>query len=150
MVKKETVETFLSHKKLVLAGASRSGKKFGNSIVKELGKKGYEFALLHPDAAEIEGISCYNDISQLPEELSAAVLCVPSDKTLKLIKEMENSHIKKFWIQQGADSKEVREYIASKNIDAVCGECIMMHAEPVESFHGFHRWLWKLFGKLPK
>jgi len=25
-----------------------------------------------------------------------------------------------------------------------------MFAEPVKSFHAFHRWIWKLLGKLPK
>jgi predicted CoA-binding protein len=150
MISKETVDSFLSEKELVLAGASRSGKKFGNYIVKELSQKGYNFSLLHPEVNEIDGVKCFSDINSLPNNLNAAVICLPADKTLNLLKELKNSPIKKYWIQQGADSKEVREYVSNNNLDAVYGECIMMHAQPVQSFHGFHRWLWKIFGKLPK
>jgi len=150
MITKETVDSFLANKKLILAGASRSGKKFGNYIIKELSKKGYDFSLLHPEVNEIDGVACYKDIDSLPQDLTAAVICLPSDKTLSLLKDFQNSKVNQYWIQQGADSKEVKEYIKENNLNAVYGECIMMHAQPVESFHGFHRWLWKIFGKLPK
>jgi predicted CoA-binding protein len=38
----------------------------------------------------------------------------------------------------------------TERLIAVSGQCIYMFAEPVSSLHAFHRWFWRLFGKLPK
>ena len=40
MTSKDTIHDFLSQRKLAIVGLSRSGKKFGNMIFKELGAKG--------------------------------------------------------------------------------------------------------------
>jgi hypothetical protein len=35
-------------------------------------------------------------------------------------------------------------------LDVVHGQCILMFAEPVASLHKFHRWIWKIVGKIPQ
>jgi predicted CoA-binding protein len=53
-------------------------------------------------------------------------------------------------MQQGSESEKAINYCNENGIDVIHGECILMFAEPVESIHKFHKWLWKIFGKLPK
>ena len=60
----------------------------------------------------------------------------------------------------GLDSSEVghppskfqRLFARCKDLglNVVSGECVFMFAEPMESFHKFHRFFYKLFGKMPK
>jgi len=52
-------------------------------------------------------------------------------------------------LQQGAQSDSAIQFCKDNGMNIVHNECIMMFAEPVGSFHKFHRWVWKIIGKLP-
>lgn len=145
----ESVEQFLDQRQLALAGASRSGNKFGNSALKELTKKGYEITLIHPEADEIDGVKCYPSLADLPHEVGGLLLVVPPQQTEKIVPQAVEAGIQNIWMQQGSESMEAVKYCEDNDINVVYGECIMMFAEP-EGFHNFHRWLWGLLGKLPK
>jgi predicted CoA-binding protein len=143
-----SVEQFLAQRSLGLAGASRSGKKFGNTVLRELAKRGYRVSVVHPQAAEIDGVRCYPSVSALPEDVGGLVLVVPPEQTETVVREAAARGMRRIWMQQGSESPAAIEYCRENGIDAVHGECILMFAQPT-GFHRFHRWLWKLLGKLP-
>lgn len=149
MTTRSSVEQFLSEKTLALAGASRSGKKFGNTVVKELTQKGYELLLVHPEASEIEGLTCYSGLSELPDGVGGLVLIVPPERTERITREAAAAGIRRIWMQQGSESTTAVEFCRENGIDVIHGECILMYAQPT-GFHKFHRWIWGLFGKLPE
>lgn len=144
----ESIEKFFKGKTFVLAGASRNGKKFGNAILKELIKKNVEVYPVHPEVKEIEGVNCFPSISSIPKTIDSLIIVVNPDQTLALVKEANQNKIKNIWIQQGAKSEEAIEYCKEKNINVIYDECFFMFFEPVESIHKFHKWLWKILGKL--
>ncbi|MBE0642571.1 MAG: CoA-binding protein [Bacteroidetes bacterium] len=148
-VTRSLVEDFVAQKTLALAGASRSGKKFGNTILKELKGKGYTVHVVHPEASQIDGVPCVPSLAALPEEVGGLVLAVKPAESEKLVREAHAAGISRIWMQQGAASGDAITYCAENGIDAVHGECLLMFVEPVQSVHSFHRWLWKIFGKLP-
>lgn len=149
-VKREVVDAFVAQKTLALAGASRSGKKFGNTVLKDLRAKGYTVYPVHPEAKEIDGVPCVPSIAALPEAVGGLIAVLPPERTGTIVREAHAAGIPRVWMQQGAQSDEAIAYCRDNGIDAVHGECILMFAGPVEGVHGFHRWLWKVFGKLPK
>ena len=51
------IKNFMSQKRIILFGASRSGKKFGNAVLKEMSGKGYQIFPVHPECKEINDIS---------------------------------------------------------------------------------------------
>lgn len=148
MTTRSSVDQFLSENTLALAGASRSGKKFGNAVVKDLTKKGYELLLVHSEANEIEGLKCYSDLSELPEQVGGLVLVVPPEQTEKIVQQATAVGIRKIWMQQGSESPEAVKFCEDNGINAIHGECILMFAQPT-GIHKFHRWIWGLIGKLP-
>ena len=150
METKLLIDNFLSQNKIAVVGASRNSKKFGNIVYKDLRKKGYHVLPINPNATEIEGDQCFPDIETLPEKVDGLVFVTPPEQTENILKHAEQAGIKKVWLQQGAESERAIQFCEEKNIDCIHGECIMMFAEPVESFHKFHRWIWKVFGKLPQ
>ncbi|MBL1212677.1 MAG: CoA-binding protein [Ignavibacteriae bacterium] len=150
MSKKESVENFISISKLAVVGVSSSGKKFGNTIFKELKKKGYEVYPINPAADKINGEVCYKDIDSLPEKVEGVITVVPPAATEKIVEDANIAGINSIWMQQGSESEKAINYCNENGIDVIHGECILMFAEPVESIHKFHKWLWKIFGKLPK
>jgi len=150
MTSKTSVEAFVAQKTLALAGASRSGKKFGNSILKELRQKEYTVYPVHPEAETIDGVRCYRSFADLPEEVGGVLLVVKPEQTAQLVRDAKDAGIPRVWMQQGARSEEAVQFCRDNGIDVVQKECILMFTEPVNGVHSFHRWLWKVFGKLPR
>lgn len=149
MTTQAAIDRFLSHPTLAVAGASRGGKKFGNTAVRELAAKGYDVALIHPEAKEIDGRPCYASVADLPDPSVGLVLIVPPDQTERIVREAADAGIRDIWMQQGSESPNAVQLCRDHGIDVIHGECILMFAKPA-GIHKFHHWLWGLFGKLPK
>ena len=150
MTSKALVEEFISQKSLAVVGVSRDPKKFGNSVYRELKQKGYEVFAVNPNTEEIGGERVYPNLEALPKKVGGVVVVVPPRVTEQVVREAAEAGIKRIWMQQGAESKTALRLCEEKGLKTVSRECILMFAEPVASFHKFHRWIWKLFGKLPQ
>lgn len=150
MTRKANVEGFLSSESVAFFGASREGRKFGNYAYKELRSKGYKLFPVHPKAEKIEGDKCYTSLSEIEEPIDAAFVSLKPQQTENVVRDLCAAGVKKVWIQQGAESEEAVQFCLDNEMKPVHGECILMFAEPVKSFHAFHRWFWKILGKLPK
>jgi predicted CoA-binding protein len=146
---RSSVEQFLAQRSLGLVGVSRGGRKFGNTVLRELTKRGYRVSVVHPEAAEIDGVRCVPSVSALPEEVGGLVLVVPPGQTEKVVREATLRGVRHIWMQQGSESPAAIELCRGSGIDVVHGECVLMYAEPA-GIHRFHHWLWKLLGKLPQ
>lgn len=150
MTRKSDVENFLSKKKLAIVGVSRSGKKFGYTIYKNLKSKGYITFAVNSKGGSIDGEPLYPNLNSLPEPVDGVVIVVHPEETEKVVREAVEKDIKHIWIQQGAESETAVQFCQEKGINVVHGECILMFAEPVAFGHRIHRWIWKLLGKLPQ
>ena len=143
------IQEVLAQRTLALVGVSRGGKKIGNGIYRELKGKGYKIFPVHPQAEKIEGDPCYPSLKSLPEKVGAVVICVPPAQTEQVVKQAYEAGITKVWLQQGAESYAAIQFCESHEMTTVHGQCVLMFAEPVRTFHSFHRWIWKLIGKYP-
>lgn len=144
----QLIENFVGSKRLAVVGMSRSGKKFGNMAGKELKAKGYEIFPVHPEAREIDGMSCYPDLKSLNGKVDGLWISVPSQKVSPILEEAAQIGLKNIWLQQGAWSTEVQTTIDRLNLQVVTKKCIMMYAQPVKSIHKFHRGIQYIFGGL--
>ena len=144
------VENFIGQPKLAVVGVSRDTKKFGNLAYKALKQKGYQVYPINRNVETVEGERCYADLGTLPEKVDGVVIIVPPAETEKVVREADAAGIKNVWMQQGAESEAAIQYCQEHGLNEVHGECIMMFAPPVGSYHRWHRGAWKLFGKLPK
>jgi hypothetical protein len=150
MTEKKSVENFISKSKYAVVGVSGNSKKFGSVVYRELKAKGYQVFGIHPKLESIESDPCYRDLASLPETVDGVITVVPPEITEKIVEDINASGIKSVWMQQGSESKTAIEYCKNNGIEVIHGECILMFAEPVNSIHKFHRWIWKIFGKLPR
>lgn len=146
----KTITEFLSQKTLAVVGVSRNKDKFGNMIYRDLRKAGYKVLAVNPQADMVEGDRCYAGLAALPEKVDGVMLVIPPTKTIPIIEEAARLGIKYIWLQQGADSPEAEQRCQELGIEVVNGECVYMYLEPVESIHKFHRFIRRLFGKMPK
>jgi uncharacterized protein len=150
MAAKASVEAFVGQKTLALVGVSRSGKKFGNSVLKELTAKGYTVYPVHPAGGTIDGVRVYADFKALPETPGGVVVVVPPEQTTQVVRDAREAGITRVWMQQGAESAAAIDYCRDYGLDAVHGECILMFASPSAWHHKTHRWIKGVLGKLPR
>lgn len=149
MSSKEAVDNFMKCKNIAVVGVSRKNSKFGNIIYKELKIKGYNVYGVNPNMDVIENDKCYKDLRELNGKIEAVVNVVSPSKTLEVVKEASSIGIKNVWMQQGSESDDAINFCKENEINEIHKECILMFADPVKSIHSFHKWFWKLFGKLP-
>jgi predicted CoA-binding protein len=149
MSNKVDVDDFLAQKTMAVVGVSRGGKKFGNAVLKDLKAKGYRTFPINPHAESIEGERCYPNLAALPERPDGVVTIVPPASTEKVVKQAKAAGIKRIWLQQGSESEAAIRFCRDNGMAVIDGECILMFAEPAAFYHRFHRWVWKLLGRLP-
>lgn len=147
---KQDIDGFLQQKTIAAVGYSRDPKSFSAMAGKELKAKGYRLIPVNPKAESIEGEKCYPSVATISEKVGAAIFFTSPAETEKVLREAASAGIRKVWIQQGAQSEGAVRFCRENNLEAVTGKCIMMFAEPVASFHAFHRWIAKLFGQVPR
>jgi len=142
------IDNFVGSKKIAIVGMSRSGKKFGNMASKELKAKGYEIFPVHPEAKEIDGMSCYPDLKSLSGIVDSVWISILPKNVPPVLEEAAQIGLKNIWLQQGAWSNEVQQTIEQLQLQVVSKKCIMMYAPPVKSVHKFHRTIVGIFRKL--
>jgi len=143
------IQGFVDQRTLAIVGMSRAPKSFSVYAARLLRAKGYRVFPVNPNAAEVEGERCYPSLGALPEKVGGALLLTPPAATGKAVREAIDAGVQHVWIQQGAESPEALACCKERNVSAVWGQCILMFAEPVGSFHRVHRWLRRVAGGLP-
>ena len=150
MTSKKLVNEFLSEKNIAVVGVSRSGKKFGYTLFKDLKTKGYNVYPVNPNAPVIDDEKCYPSLLALRGKVEAAILVVPPFATKEVVKDAYSAGIKKVWMQLGSESEEAVIFCEETGIDVIQNECVLMFAEPAAFFHRAHRWVNGLVGRLPR
>src|SRR6218665_64675 len=82
-----SVDEFVAQPALALVGASRSGHKFGNAILRELRAKGMHVYPVHPVADEIDGVPCYRHFADLPEPVGGVIVSVAPAEAISVVRD---------------------------------------------------------------
>ncbi len=95
-------------KTIVIVGASRDRKKFGNKAVRAYQDVGTKVLAINPFAAEIEGIKAFAKVKDLPPDQStlASVYTQP-EVTIDLLPQLADYGIKEIFFNPGSDSQEL-------------------------------------------
>ncbi len=144
----QSKDDFVQSKRLAVVGVSHNVHKFGNAAYTELKRRGYKVFGVNPSMAEIDGDKCYENLSSLKGEIDGAVICIPPEKVETVLREASSIGVRNVWLQQGAESDDAIKLGNDLGMNVVAGKCILMYAEPVRGFHGFHRFFVKLAGRL--
>ena len=145
---RKSVDSFLAQPAFALIGASRSGKKFGNTILRELRSKGMRVYPVHPATATIDGVKCYAHLSDLPERVGGLIVCAAPDSAVTAVRDAAAAGIRHVWLQQGSESRYVANLCSELGLDCVIGECILMFAAPA-GIHKVHRVVAGMLHRVP-
>lgn len=144
----QAIQNFISGKRIAVVGVSRNKEKFGGMVFTELAARGYQVFPVHPTAQEISGVPCYPNLTALRGQVDGALVAVPSQQAVPVLREAAAIGLKNVWLQQGAESPEALVAARDLGLNLVANKCVLMYAPPVRSFHAWHRLFARLSGKL--
>ena len=154
MVEKKTIDEFYAQKKIALIGASRSKKKYGGGLLKELLEKGYEAIPVNPHAKVIQNRTCYKNIKDIPEEISAAIAIVPSSAQEQVVLDAAEAGVKTLWLHEhvmkGVSNPKAIYLCEEKGMTCITGFCPFMFIPDAGFPHNIHKSIMKLFKALPQ
>ena len=147
---KASIDSFLSFKKIAIAGVSRDPKKFGHVVFKQLREKGFEVFPINPGTDNIAGVPCFRSVSALPLSVHSLVIITPKKQTRDVVAEAMSKGIDNIWIQQMSDTPEAIELTKAHTINLITTESILRHTAPGTGIDKYHRSIMKLFGRYPR
>ncbi|MGI6701981.1 MAG: CoA-binding protein [Christensenellales bacterium] len=120
------MKKILLEKKIwAVVGANRNPEKFGNKIYKRLKEKGYEAYAVNPAYDNVEGDTCYKDLSGLPILPDVINIVISPEKALPVLEEARELNIKYVWFQPGTYDEETDNKVKELGLQAVYG-CVLV------------------------
>ena len=72
---KEAATEFLAHRRIAVTGVSRTPQGHGSNVVyQRLRQRGYEVLAVNPNADQVEGDPCYEDLRSIPGGVDGVVI----------------------------------------------------------------------------
>ena len=124
----DLIKDFLRQKRFAIAGSFRSESKYAYQILKTLKKKGYEIYPVNPRLKEVEGLTCYPSIGDIPGGVDVVDIVTPSQVTEKTVRECKEKGITRVWIQPGAESEDAIKFCKDNGINVVYNLCVMIES----------------------
>ena len=111
---------------IALVGASNDPTKYGNKILLDLVKKGYNVAPVNTKEDTIAGIKSYKNVLDLKESPSIINFVVPPSIGFQITKELVENKFDNFWYQPGAESEKISYFLNENNKNFIDDKCIMV------------------------
>lgn len=93
---------------VAILGASADRGKFGNKSVRAHRQAGYQVFPVNPKGGEIEGLTAYRSLSEIPANpLTRVSLYLPPAIGLKALDEIAARGCDELWLNPGSDSLEM-------------------------------------------
>jgi predicted CoA-binding protein len=147
-VKRAQDEFLTESKHIAVYGLKRSGKGFACDVAREL-KRGIPAKLyaVHPQPAELSGWAAVTSAGQLQQPLDSALIMLKVPQARLAIDDAAAVGITRVWLPFDSAKGGNVEYARSRGLTAIEG-CPLLHLESAGSFHRFHRFLARLFGRI--
>jgi uncharacterized protein len=94
-------------KTVAVVGASSDRNKFGNKAMRAFQSEGYTVIPINPNEREVEGITTYPSVLDVPGSIDMATVYVQPDIAMRLLDEFEQKGIPEVWINPGAETDEM-------------------------------------------
>ncbi len=122
----ELINEFMSQKRFAVVGATDNPQKYGKQIVKNLKSRGYEVYPVNPRLKELEGLSCYPSLTDIPVKADVVDFVVPPEATEEILKQCKELELNHIWLQPGSESEAAITYCHENNLKVVHSVCVML------------------------
>jgi predicted CoA-binding protein len=113
---------------IALVGATDNAHKYGSIIYRDLKRKGFPVFAVNPYRQTVDGDPAYATLADIPEAPTVVNFVVPPEETLRVLEEAHELGYTDVWIQPGAESVRVLEYLEDAGFNYLASSCIMVSA----------------------
>ena len=121
------ISDFVNRRVWAVVGASQDRAKFGYRVFRSLADAGYEVYPVNPRGGELDGVTVYRRLADLPQKPAVVDLVVPPAVTDQIVKEAHRLGLDRVWMQPGAESDAAIAYCHENGIQVVYHACAMVH-----------------------
>jgi len=134
---------FLEGRRFALIGASDNRKSFSVIVNTELTDRGYDIVPVNPASQCVWGRVCYATIGEVPGQIDGAIVMVPPDVAVDVVRECIDAGVRSIWLFRGlggpgSTSAEASALCRDADIDLVDGACPLMFMERGGWTHRLH------------
>lgn len=102
---------------IAVVGASKNRSKFGNKCVRAYASAGWEVFPVNPHEDEIEGLTVFKSLRDVPLPLDRVSLYLPPARTRGLLAELAEVGSAEVWFNPGSADRQVLEEANQAAID---------------------------------
>lgn len=150
----QPIATFLSGRRLAVAGVSRQPNQAANAIYRKLKTAGYEVFPINPKASEVEGTRCFPDVGSIPGALDGVVIATAPAASVDVVRQCADHGVPRVWLHRSFGDGSVAHAAvaesAARGVDCIVGGCPLMFCEPVDFGHKCMKWWLQRQGRVPK
>jgi predicted CoA-binding protein len=121
----DLISSFLLNKKIGVVGSFRDEEKYAYVIFKELVKQGYEPIPVTRGRGEVDRVTSYASILDLPPEVLAVDVVTSPEATSTVLEECSEKGIRYVWLQPGSESEDAVEFCKRNGINVIYDACIL-------------------------
>lgn len=96
-----------ARKTVAVVGASADRSKYSNKAVRAYLRAGWEVFPVNPKGGEIEGLSSYASLADIPAKIDRVTLYLPPPVGLKALPAIAAARPEEFYVNPGAESEEL-------------------------------------------
>ncbi len=151
----EAASAFLAKKRVAVTGVSRDPGGHGSNVVyRRLRGRGYDVFAVNPNADEVEGDRCYDDLHSIPGGVDAVVIGTRPEHALATVQECAELGIAQVWMHRGPGggsvSPQAAAYGREQGIQVIDGGCPCMFGPTADFGHKVMRRVFTLTGNVPR
>jgi predicted CoA-binding protein len=137
--RRELIDEAVNSRVWAVAGASEDMSKWGSRIYRALKQSGYKVYPVNPDAPTADGDPTYPTLLDLPETPAVVDVVVPRWVGRRVATDAAQAGVRIFWLQPGAEGRELIEYAESLGLDVIYHACALTERrtwdEPLPTTH---------------
>jgi predicted CoA-binding protein len=114
--------------KIAIIGATDNLEKYGSIIYRDLKSRGYQVLAVNPSRDTVDDDPCYPTLRDLPDRPDILDFVVPAHIGLQVAQTANALSMNNVWLQPGAESAELIDYLAGSGLDYDYDSCIMVSA----------------------
>lgn len=113
---------------VAVVGATDDPGKYGYVIYRDLKRKGFPVFPVNRVRREVDGDKAYRSLRDLPETPTIVNIVVPPEETAGVLRDCLELGLMNVWLQPGAESPDVLEFLQENGFNYLANACIMIES----------------------
>ena len=113
---------------VAVVGATDNPAKYGAKIYRDLKGKGFTVYPVNPARDTVDGDPTFSSLADISNPPTIVNLVVPPQRTLRILEQCKELGLTNVWVQPGAESGEVVDFLEKEDFTHLVNACIMVHS----------------------